>query len=29
MSNHDDLLYCYEILQPMQPFEEWVKEIGK
>ena len=23
------LLYCYEILQPMQPFEEWVKEIGK
>ena len=23
------LLYCYEKLQPMQPFEEWVKEIGK
>ena len=22
------LLYCYEKLQPMQPFEEWVKEIG-
>ena len=21
------LLYCYEKLQPMQPFEEWVKEI--
>jgi len=23
------LLYCYEKLQPMQPFDEWVKEIGK
>jgi len=23
------LLYCYEKLQPMQPFEEWVREIGK
>ena len=23
------LLYCYEKLQPMQPFEDWVKEIGK
>ena len=23
------LLYYYEKLQPMQPFEEWVREIGK
>jgi len=23
------LLYCYEKLQPMQPFDEWVREIGK
>ena len=23
------LQWCYEKLQPMQPFEEWVKEIGK
>ncbi len=23
------LQYCYEKLQPMQPFEDWVKEIGK
>ena len=23
------LLYCYEKLQSMQPFEEWVREIGK
>ena len=23
------LQWCYEKLQPMQPFEDWVKEIGK
>ncbi len=23
------LLYCYEKLQPMQPFEDWVREIAK
>jgi len=23
------LLFCYEKLQPLQPFEDWVKEIGK
>jgi len=23
------LLYCYEKLQPLVPFDDWIKEIGK